>query len=170
MRARSIEKNAEKTRAIRGQGCGIRLLTVVCVALAVVMTACVQRSERKPGEMVFLIESNPANLDPRYASDGQSQRVGSLIFSGLVQRDAEMNLHGDLAERWETPDPLTYVFHLRKGVKFHDGREVTSKDVKATIEFMMNAANKSPKHGAFRMIGSIEAPDAYRVVFHLNEP
>ena len=59
----------------------------------------------------------------------------------MVQRDAEMNVHGDLAERWETPDALTYVFHLRKGVKFHDGREVTSKDVKATIEFMLNAAN-----------------------------
>jgi peptide/nickel transport system substrate-binding protein len=55
-------------------------------------------------------------------------------------------------------------------VKFHDGREVTSKDVKATIEFMMNAANRSPKRGAFRMIGSIEAPDAYTVVFHLKEP
>jgi ABC-type transport system substrate-binding protein len=124
----------------------------------------------KAGEVVFLIESNPANLDPRYAADGQSQRIGALIFSGLVKRDEGMNLHGDLAERWETPDALTYVFHLRKGVKFHDGREVTSKDVKATIEFMMNAANKSPKRGAFRMIGSVEAPEAYTVVFHLKEP
>ena len=126
--------------------------------------------ERKNGEVVFLIESNPANLDPRYAVDGQSQRIGALLFSGLVKRDDEMNLHGDLAENWETPDALTYVFHLKKGVKFHDGREVTSKDVKATIEFMMNPANRSPKRGAFRTIGSIEAPDAYTVVFHLKEP
>ena len=170
MIARSIWKHAEKTRTFMPPGCGTRVPTVVGVALALVMTACEQRAERKPREVVFLIESNPASLDPRYASDGQSQRLGSLIFSGLVQRDGEMNLHGDLAERWETPDPLTYVFHLRQGVKFHDGREVTSKDVKATIEFMMNAANKSPKHGAFRMIGSIEVPDAYRVVFHLKEP
>jgi peptide/nickel transport system substrate-binding protein len=131
---------------------------------------CRQRVEREAGELVFLIESNPANLDPRYSSDGQSQRIGSLIFSGLVKRDEEMNLHGDLAERWETPDPLTYVFQLRKGVRFHDGREVTSKDVKATIEYMMNATNKSPKRGAFRMIGKVEAPDAYTVVFHLKEP
>jgi peptide/nickel transport system substrate-binding protein len=115
-------------------------------------------------------ESNPANLDPRYAVDGQSQRIGALIFSGLVKRDDEMNLHGDLTECWETPDALTYVFHLKKGVKFHDGREVTSKDVKATIEFMMNPANRSPKRGAFRTIGSIEAPDAYTVIFHLKEP
>jgi peptide/nickel transport system substrate-binding protein len=117
-----------------------------------------------------VIESNPANLDPRYASDAQSQRIDKLLFDGLVERDAEMNLHGDLAESWETPDALTYVFRLRKGVKFHDGRELTSKDVKATVEFMMNAANKSPKRGAFRMIASIEAPTAETVVFHLKEP
>jgi peptide/nickel transport system substrate-binding protein len=142
---------------------------IVCV-VAMMVTGCGERAERKPGEVVFLIESNPANLDPRYATDGQSQRIGSLIFSGLVKRDAEMNVHGDLAETWETPDPLTYVFHLRKGVKFHDGREVTSKDVKATIEYMMNGDNKSPKRGAFRMLSHLEAPDAYTVVFHLKEP
>ena len=151
---------------IRGRIVGV----VVCLVVAILVGGCRQSVERKEGEVVFLIESNPANLDPRYAVDGQSQRIGALIFSGLVKRDDEMNLHGDLAESWETPDALTYVFHLKKGVKFHDGREVTSKDVKATIEFMMNPANRSPKRGAFRMIGSIEAPDAYTVVFHLKEP
>jgi peptide/nickel transport system substrate-binding protein len=146
-----------------------RTAVIVCVAAMMAVAGCGQRAERKPGEVVFLIESNPANLDPRYATDGQSQRIGSLIFSGLVKRDAEMNVHGDLAETWETPDPLTYVFHLRKAVKFHDGREVTSNDVKATIEYMMNVANKSPKRGAFRMVDHLEAPDAYTVVFHLKE-
>jgi peptide/nickel transport system substrate-binding protein len=118
----------------------------------------------------FEIESNPANLDPRYATDGQSQRIVGLIFSGLVERDAEMNLRGDLAESWETPDALTYVFHLRRGVKFHDGKEVTSKDVKATFEWMMNPANRSPKRGAFRLVTAVEAPEAYAVVFRLKEP
>jgi peptide/nickel transport system substrate-binding protein len=152
------------------KGCARKTAVVVCLLAALIVAGCRQRVERKAGEVVFLIESNPANLDPRYAVDGQSQRIGALLFSGLVKRDDEMNVHGDLAESWETPDALTYVFHLRKGVKFHDGREVTSKDVKATIEFMMNAANRSPKRGAFRMIGSIEAPDAYTVIFHLKEP
>ncbi len=154
----------------RRKGCARIMAVVVCLLTALIVAGCRQRVERKAGEVVFLIESNPANLDPRYAVDGQSQRIAALLFSGLVKRDDEMNVHGDLAETWETPDALTYVFHLRKGVKFHDGREVTSKDVKATIEFMMNAANRSPKRGAFRMIGSIEAPDAYTVIFHLKEP
>ena len=154
----------------RKKGCVRITAVVVCLLTALTAAGCRQRVTRKAAEVVFLIESNPANLDPRYAVDGQSQRIAALLFSGLVKRDDEMNVHGDLAETWETPDALTYVFHLRKGVKFHDGREVTSKDVKATIEFMMNAANRSPKRGAFRMIGSIEAPDAYTVTFHLKEP
>jgi ABC-type transport system substrate-binding protein len=172
----TLKKKNKNTNSLTPKGLSYRTVSyrivgvVVCLVMSIVTMGCRQKVERKDGEVVFLIESNPANLDPRYAVDGQSQRIGALIFSGLVKRDDEMNVHGDLAESWETPDALTYVFHLRKGVKFHDGREVTSKDVKATIEFMMSAANRSPKRGAFRMIGSIEAPDAYTVVFHLKEP
>jgi len=61
-----------------------------------------------------------------------------------------MILHGDLAETWELPDPLTYVFHLRSGVHFHDGRPVTSADVKATFDHILNPANHSPKRALAR--------------------
>jgi peptide/nickel transport system substrate-binding protein len=58
-------------------------------------------------DLTFLIETNPVNLDPRFANDSQSQRLDGLIFSGLRARVAQMNLHGDLADSWQTPDPLT---------------------------------------------------------------
>ena len=127
-------------------------------------------AKRAPGDMVFVIESNPANLDPRYATDGTSQRIDRLIFNGLVTRDAQMNLRGDLAESWETPDALTYIFHLKRAIRFHDGRALTSRDIKSTIEYMMNPENRSPKRGSFNMIASIEARDAHTIVFHLKEP
>ena len=133
------------------------------------LSSC-SRPPSDPSTLVFVIESNPANLDPRFGSDAQSQRLSALLFDGLVERDAEMNLHPDLAASWDTPTPLTYIFHLRKGILFHDGRPVTSSDVKSTIDFMRNPANRSPKRGAFRMIASIEAPDPQTVIFHLNEP
>ena len=120
--------------------------------------------------MTFLLESSPTNLDPRYGTDGVSQRIDRLIFNGLVKRDPQMNLQGDLAEKWENPDPLTYIFHLKPGIRFHDSRMLTSRDVKSTIEFMMNPANKSAKRGAFTMIQSIETPDPATVIFHLEEP
>jgi peptide/nickel transport system substrate-binding protein len=114
-----------------------------------------------PSSLTFLIEANPTNLDPRYATDAFSQRIDGLLFSGLLRRDAQTNLQGDLADSWEIPNPLTYVFH--PGVRFHDGRPLTSADVKSTFEFILNPANRSPKRGAFRLVTSIDAPDALTV-------
>jgi peptide/nickel transport system substrate-binding protein len=121
-------------------------------------------------DLTFLIEANPVNLDPRFATDGQSQRLDGLIFSGLLARDAQMNLRGDLADSWQTPDPLIYIFHLKPNIKFHDGRPLTSADVKSTFDFILNPTNKSPKRGAFRMVEKLEAPDALTVIFRLKEP
>jgi peptide/nickel transport system substrate-binding protein len=112
----------------------------------------------------------PANLDPRVGTDAQSQRIHSLLFSGLLQRDANMNLLPDLAERWDSPDPLTFVFHLRRDARFHDGRPVTSVDVKFTFDSILAGSLITPKRGAFRMVAGIEAPDPYTVVFRLKEP
>ncbi|HEX4545328.1 MAG TPA: ABC transporter substrate-binding protein [Candidatus Acidoferrum sp.] len=134
------------------------------------LQGCSRNTHTAPNVLTFLIESSPTNLDPRFATDTQSQRIDGLLFSGLLERDNQMNFHGDLAEFWDTPNPLTYVFHLRRGVYFHDGRPLTSADVKATIDFIMNPANRSPKRGAFRMVDSIEAPDEVTVSFHLSEP
>jgi peptide/nickel transport system substrate-binding protein len=134
------------------------------------LASCSHSSHSDPSSLTFLIESSPTNLDPRFATDSQSQRIDGLLFSGLLERDNQMNFRSDLAESWSTPDPLTYVFHLRRGVRFHDGRALTSADVKATFEFIMNAANKSPKRGALRMVSSIETPDDSTVIFHLSQP
>jgi ABC-type transport system substrate-binding protein len=142
------------------------LYFIACFCLA----SCSHSSHNDPSSLTFLIESSPTNLDPRFATDSQSQRMDGLLFSGLLERDNQMNFRGDLAESWATPDPLTYVFHLRRGVRFHDGRALTSADVKATFDFIRNPANKSPKRGALRMVDSIEAPDDATVIFHLTQP
>ena len=112
----------------------------------------------------------PTNLDPRIGTDAVSQRLDSLIFSSLVELDAQRIPRGDLAERWETPDAVTYVFHLRSGVKFHDGRPLTSADVKYTFDSILDRTVTSPKRGSLAMIRSIDAPDAATVIFHLQEP
>ncbi|MGB9464042.1 MAG: ABC transporter substrate-binding protein, partial [Candidatus Acidiferrum sp.] len=81
-----------------------------------------------------------------------------------------MNFHGDLADSWSTPDPLTYNFHIRPGIYFHDGRQLTADDVKATFDSILNPATHSPKRGAFRMVASIETRAPATVIFHLTEP
>jgi ABC-type transport system substrate-binding protein len=133
-------------------------------------SGCSSSANTNPNALTFLLESNPTNLDPRFATDAFSQRIDGLLFSSLLVRDAQMNLHGDLAESWETPDPLTWIFHLRKNVRFNDGHPVTSADVKATFDFIRTPGNKSAKRGAFRLVTSIDNPDAATVIFHLKEP
>ena len=68
----------------------------------------------------MLIESSPTSLDPRIGVDAQSEHIGSLIFDSLVHKDAHFNLQPWIATSWETPDPLTYRFHLRTDVHFHN--------------------------------------------------
>ncbi len=148
----------------------VTIFLLVTSLLPCALTSCSRPTKFDPTSLTFLIEANPVNLDPRFATDGQSQRLDGLIFSGLLARDAQMNLHGDLAESWQMPDPLTYIFHLKPNIHFHDGRPLTSADVKSTFDFILNPANKSAKRGGFRMIEKIEAPDPLTVIFRLKEP
>jgi peptide/nickel transport system substrate-binding protein len=118
----------------------------------------------------MVIESSPVNLDPRIGTDGQSEHIDSLIFDSLVRRDARFNVQPWLAQSWQTPDLLTYIFHLRSGVRFHDGRPLTSGDVQWTIASIQNGTVASVKSQAFRNVDHIEALDPLTVVFHLKKP
>ena len=120
--------------------------------------------------MVFLIESSPTSLDPRVGVDAQSEHIHELLFDGLVVRDASFRVAPGLAERWEQPDPLTVIFHLRPNVHFSDGRPLTSKDVLWTIDSMRNGTLITPKATSYASIGTMEAPDAETVVMHLKHP
>lgn len=139
-------------------------LALLCLALC----GC----SRKPAKdaLVVIIESSPNNLDPRVGIDAQSERIDELIFDALVHRDDHFNLHPWLAESWEIPDPLTYVFHIKKGVHFHDGRPLTSRDVKWTLDTVAQGKIRTAKTATFRYVDHIDTPDDATVVVHLKEP
>lgn len=120
--------------------------------------------------LVIGLESNPVNLDPRLATDAYSSRAIQILFNSLVGKDIHSNLIPELAEKWEIPDDTTYIFYLRKGVKFHDGSELTAADVKYTFETILNPEFKSPKRGSYEKIKAIEVLDPYIIKFTLTEP
>jgi peptide/nickel transport system substrate-binding protein len=120
--------------------------------------------------LVMIIESSPTNLDPRVGLDAYSARIDALIFDGLVARGDNLNVVPDLAEHWEIPDPLTYIFHLHHGVRFHDGRVLTSRDVKWTLDSLLQGKIRSTKTSNYRFVDRIDVPDDFTVVFHLKEP
>jgi peptide/nickel transport system substrate-binding protein len=135
---------------------------------ALLVASCSGAPHPAPGDVTFAIESMPANLDPRIGTDFASERMDGLLFDSLVQSDTRMNIGPDLATTWEQPDPATYVFHLRHDVHFHDGRALTSADVKFTFDSITSGAVQTPKRGAFSAIRVIETPDLYTVVFRLK--
>ena len=152
---------------------GMRLyLSASRVLLAVAIFACTVSCSSKPdpNTLVMIIESSPTNLDPRVGLDAQSERIDDLIFDDLLTRDSHLNVQPGLADRWEIPDPRTYVFHLHQGVKFHDGRPLTARDVKWTFDSLLQGKIRSTKSAVYRFVDRIDATDDYTVTFHLKEP
>ncbi len=144
-----------------------RVLLLASAAAIVPLLSCSARPD--PNTLVMIIESSPTNLDPRVGQDAQSERIDNLIFDDLLSRGDDLNVAPGLAERWETPDPLTYVFHLHAGVKFHDGRPLTSRDVKWTLESLLQGKIRSTKTSAYRFVDHIDAPNDLTVIFHMKE-
>jgi peptide/nickel transport system substrate-binding protein len=155
--------------AARGQRPAIGFLVVLCALGSVLCCAgCSPRPD--PNTVVMLIESSPANLDPRIGTDAQAEHIDSLMFDALARRDEHFGLQPFLATSWENPDPLTWVFHLRSGVLFQDGRPLTARDVKWTIDSLLNGTVISVKAGSFASLDHIDTPDPATVVFHLKKP
>src|SRR6185503_21016287 len=92
---------------------------LVLILPAVCVSACVRRPVDNPNILVMGMSSGPNNLDPRIGTDDTSQKIGQLIYSSLATLDEQLQVVPQLAERFENPDPLHWVFPLRRGVKFH---------------------------------------------------
>jgi peptide/nickel transport system substrate-binding protein len=120
--------------------------------------------------LVVLIESSPANLDPRIGKDAQSERIDELIFDSLVRKDDHFNLLPGVAESWEVPDAQTYIFHLHHGIRFHDGRPLSARDVKWTLDTMRNGSLMTLKGAAYKLVDAVDTPDDFTVRVHLKEP
>jgi peptide/nickel transport system substrate-binding protein len=141
---------------------------LACAACLALTLSCASKPD--PNTLVMIIESSPTNLDPRVGLDAQSERIDDLIFDDLLTRDAHLNVAPGLAERWDIPDPLTYIFHLHHGVKFHDGHPLTARDVKWTFDSLLQGRIRSAKSSVYQFVDHIDASDDYTAVFHLKQP
>ncbi len=120
---------------------------------------------------MLAIENAPTHLDPRLGSDLASGRVFELVLNGLVKKDRGGNLVPDLATGWNVLDEgLRYRFSLVPGVRFHDGRPLTSRDVAWTFNSMVDGTVTSPKRGGFPQLVRVDAVDETTVDFVLSEP
>src|SRR6266851_3948097 len=159
------------------QGVLLALALGVVVLMAPGPFALAQEQPRSGGELIMAVPSEP----PSY--DGHREETFGLIhpiapfYNTLLRVDPNERSgtkpYPSLAESWTvSPDGLTYTFKLRKGVKFHDGSEMTSEDVKASYDKIIfpPAGVKSLRKSAYETVEAVEAPDPYTVRFRLKRP
>jgi peptide/nickel transport system substrate-binding protein len=153
-----------------GPGKARRSSIPALLCLTLILPGCLKRGTDNPNIIVVAVTAGPNNLDPRVGTDDTSQKIGQLIFNDLMELDSQLGVGPGLAERLDNPDPTTYIASLRRGVRFHDGHELTSADVVHTFRSFLDPRFISTRKVAFRGLRSVEARDRYTVVFTLKEP
>jgi peptide/nickel transport system substrate-binding protein len=169
----------------------ITLLLVLSIAFV-----CLSSCRRRSDAFVIAYSDNVSTLDPIGSAtvDAASERMRVLMFNSLVRKNEKFDYVGDLANYQRSDDGLTYTFTMRDGVKFHDGKPLTSADAKYTLDTLLfgDLASKSGKAASFfetvetekqtnlaeappkktnkqPYITSVEAPDARTLILHLRK-
>ena len=128
------------------------------------------QTPKRGGTLVVGNDEDAVGLDPHLSVAFASSNYFEHVYSGLIRFNAKMELEGELASSWDIPDPRTYVFKLRKGIKFHNGREMTSEDVRYSIERIRDPKNGSVLRSVYATVERVETPDAYTVRLKLSKP
>lgn len=149
----------------------LALFCVICVLslpAAAAPSPQEQIAARFGGTYKRPLRDDPSSLDPARTTDIYAYMVLNQLFDGLVQFDSHLNLVPAIAGFWEASlDGLTWTFHLREGVRFHNGREITADDFVYSFSRILHPAVQSPVAGLFKYIRGAEeflAGKAARVV------
>ena len=125
---------------------------------------------KRGGVLKVGMQADPTSLDPQKTSLTALFHVTEHIYSALVRLKPDLTVEPDLAEKWDiSADGKTYTFTLRKGVKFHSGRALTSADVKYTFDRLVDKATASPNASLLAPAESVAAPDDSTVVITLKQ-
>ena len=143
---------------------GIFLLVVVCQ-----MGPAFAEKPKRGGRLTVATDATPVGLDPHLSLAGSTLIFAEHVYETLLRYNYNMAIEPCLATSWEQLDDVTYVFHLRKGVKFHNGREMTSEDVKFTFDRIVDPKTGAVGGTTFKKIKSVEALDRYTVKFTLKD-
>ena len=132
-----------------------------------------QTSETSGGEATVVrmnIGSEPDSLDPWQSAASDTEAIMHNVFEGLVLYDETGAIIPGIAENWDiSEDGLTYTFHLREDVTFHNGKPLTSADVLYTYNNLAGMGGEKAVSSKFENVESFEATDDYTFVIKLKE-
>lgn len=148
-------------------------LSALCRA-AVVLYACACTSESSGNAgrpFVAAITTDPGHLNTAITTNGSVHNAAGLLYNGLVALDDQLKPLPELAERWEVEDGGSlYRFHLRRDVRWHDGRSFTSADVKFTFEELLLKFHSRTRASLSSKLLRVDVPDDYTVEFRFRRP
>ncbi|MGE3760080.1 MAG: ABC transporter substrate-binding protein, partial [Pseudobdellovibrionaceae bacterium] len=121
--------------------------------LSAVLTGCFNRVRTPEDTLIVGLASAPQTLDPRYATDANGMRVGTLLFSSLVKLGPDFKPMADAAESWSYKNHV-FSFDLRHDLRFHNGRKVTPEDIE--FSFAQFMAKDSPFASSLDLIKSVK--------------
>ncbi len=162
------------------------LATLLAAMMVISMTACGGTTSSSStasgdsaasgtGEVQYKDTFTFATASDQEIMDGQMNVTNDLVlpmvYSQLLKRDLEGNIVGDVAESWEVDETgLVWTFHLKKGVKFHSGKELTAEDVKATYDRLLNDEDPVRYTQTMGFIDRCEIVDDYTIQLITLEP
>jgi peptide/nickel transport system substrate-binding protein len=149
----------------------LRLNVLVMFSLVLLLAACIRKTERNPNTFVESSIGDARRLNPVIANDASSGAIIDQVFNGLVKYDKDIKLTGDLAERWTVSNNgKTITFHLRKGVKWHDGVEFTAEDCLFTYRKFIDPAVATPYSSSYMDVEKAEVVGKYVFRVTYREP
>ena len=145
---------------------------ICIIGLIVWLGGCArEQSGTRAGVLVAAIASDPGHLNPAITTNGGVHTAADLLYNGLVGLDSDAKPVPELAVRWEVEEKgALYRFHLRPGVRWHDGRPFTSADVKYTFDEVLLRFHARARASLSPALQAVEAPDATTVVFRFRRP
>lgn len=155
----------------------LKILVFTFCIVFLVVSGC----RRKSDTFVMAIETAPETINPLRGSDASSDRFRQLMFNTLVRKNEKFDYVGDLAEKIQVADDrLSVTFALRSNVTFHDGKPLTARDAKYTLDTLLGEKSidfkKSPPffegeaNARQPIITSVEAPDERTLIVRLRHP
>ena len=147
----------------------IGLAAALAISLAAVAAATPQAAFAQ-GTLTWAVPSDVTGTDPQNNGQTVSKNILSLVYEQLMTLGDGVNPSPLLAESYEMESPTRYVFTLRDGVSFTNGRALSVNDVVKSFERILDPDTASPLRGRLLMVDTIEALDAHRIAFNLKTP
>jgi peptide/nickel transport system substrate-binding protein len=147
----------------------MRRVAILLIALSAT-ASCARTAPSIDRPLVLGLISGPTNLDPGIGLDETSQRIDQLVFSSLLTIGPDLRIVPDLATRFEADGPQAYIAAIPAGVRFHNGREMTSDDVAYTFRRFLDPAFVSGKKGAFSDLAAVDVVDRDTIRFQMKRP